>query len=125
MKAIIFSLLGWMFLPVMDGFAKFLSDDLPILQITWARYFFTVVFTLSLMLIFYRHSLVWTKKPALQLIRGLIFVFSTYLFFYAISEISLPKALTLAFVAPICVTALSPFFLKSNWYGQTNLNYKY
>ena len=64
------------------------------------------------MLIFYRKSLVWTKKPFLQLIRGLIFVFSTYLFFYAISEISLPKALTLAFVAPICVTALSPFFLK-------------
>ena len=46
------------------------------------------------------------------MIRGLIFVFSTYLFFYAISEISLPKALTLAFVAPICVTAMSPFFLN-------------
>jgi hypothetical protein len=47
MKAIIFSLLGWMFLPVMDGFAKFLSDDLPILQITWARYFFTGCFYTS------------------------------------------------------------------------------
>ena len=46
------------------------------------------------------------------MIRGLIFVFSTYLFFFAISEISLPKALTLAFVAPICVTAMSPFFLN-------------
>ena len=46
MKAIIFSLLGWMMLPVMDGFAKFLSSDLPVLQITWARYFFTVAFTL-------------------------------------------------------------------------------
>ena len=33
-------------------------------------------------------------------------------FFFAISEISLPKALTLAFVAPICVTAMSPFFLN-------------
>tara|TARA_Y100000588_G_C13903284_1_gene773831 strand:- start:41 stop:751 length:711 start_codon:yes stop_codon:yes gene_type:complete len=64
------------------------------------------------MIIFYRQSFVWTKKPALQLIRGLIFVSSTYLFFYAISEISLPKALTLAFVAPICVTALSPLFLN-------------
>jgi len=96
----------------MDAFAKYLSSSMDVLQITWARYFFTVVFTLSLMLIFYRHTFVWTKKPALQLIRGLIFVFSTYLFFYAISEISLPKALTLAFVAPICVTALSPFFLN-------------
>lgn len=112
MKAIILNASAWMIVPVMDAFAKYLSSSMDVLQITWARYFFTVVFTLSLMLIFYRHTLVWTKKPALQLIRGLIFVFSTYLFFYAISEISLPKALTLAFVAPICVTALSPFFLN-------------
>ena len=111
MKAIILNASAWMIVPVMDAFAKYLSSSMDVLQITWARYFFTVVFTLSLMLVFYRKSLVWTKKPVLQLIRGLIFVFSTYLFFYAISEISLPKALTLAFVAPICVTALSPFFL--------------
>ena len=111
MKAIILNASAWMIVPVMDAFAKYLSSSMDVLQITWARYFFTVVFTLTLMLFFYRQSLVWTKKPALQLIRGLIFVFSTYLFFYAISEISLPKALTLAFVAPICVTALSPFFL--------------
>ena len=111
MKAIILNASAWMIVPIMDAFAKYLSSSMDVLQITWARYFFTVVFTLSLMLIFYRKSLVLSKKPILQLIRGLIFVFSTYLFFYAISEISLPKALTLAFVAPICVTALSPFFL--------------
>tara|TARA_B100000579_G_scaffold122278_1_gene98421 strand:+ start:3185 stop:4030 length:846 start_codon:yes stop_codon:yes gene_type:complete len=111
MKAIILNASAWMIVPIMDAFAKYLSSSMDVLQITWARYFFTVVFTLALMLLFYRQSFVWTKKPALQLIRGLIFVFSTYLFFYAISEISLPKALTLAFVAPICVTALSPFFL--------------
>ena len=34
------------------------------------------------------------------------------MFFYSISVISLPKALTLAFVAPLFVTALSPLFLK-------------
>ena len=112
MKAIVLYASAWMIVPVMDAFAKHLSSSMDVLQITWGRYFFTLIFTLSLMLIFYRKSLVWTKKPFLQLIRGLIFVFSTYLFFYAISEISLPKALTLAFVAPICVTALSPFFLK-------------
>ena len=98
MKAIILNASAWMIVPVMDAFAKYLSSSMDVLQITWARYFFTVVFTLSLMIIFYRQSFVWTKKPALQLIRGLIFVSSTYLFFYAISEISLPKALTLAFV---------------------------
>ena len=39
MKAITFNLLAWVMLPIMDGFAKYLSADLPVLQITWARYF--------------------------------------------------------------------------------------
>ena len=111
MKAIIFSLLGWMFLPVMDGFAKYLSDDLPILQITWARYFFTVVFVFPIMLFFYKKQLVWSDKPKLQIFRGLILLSANICFFYAISVISLAKALTLAFIAPLIVTAFSPILL--------------
>ncbi|MDA7604936.1 DMT family transporter [Candidatus Pelagibacter sp.] len=111
MKAIIFSLLGWMFLPVMDGFAKYLSDDLPILQITWARYFFTVAFVFPIMLFFYKKQLVWSNKPKLQIFRGLILLSANICFFYAISVISLAKALTLAFIAPLIVTAFSPILL--------------
>ena len=111
MKAIIFNLLAWVMLPIMDGFAKYLSAELPVLQITWARYFFTVVFTFPLMLFFFKKYLVWTDKPKLQLIRGLILLTANISFFYSISVISLPKALTLAFVAPLVVTAFSPFFL--------------
>ena len=65
MKAIIFNLLAWVMLPIMDGFAKYLSSDLPVLQITWARYFFTVAFTLPVMFFFFRKYLVWTDKPKL------------------------------------------------------------
>ena len=114
MKAIIFSLLGWMFLPVMDGFAKYLSDDLPILQITWARYFFTVAFVFPIMLFFYKKQLVWSDKPKLQIFRGLILLSANICFFYAISIISLAKALTLAFIAPLIVTAFSPILLGEN-----------
>ena len=111
MKAIIFNLLAWVMLPIMDGFAKYLSAELPVLQITWARYFFTVVFIFPLMLFFFKKYLVWTDKPKLQLIRGLVLLTANISFFYSISVISLPKALTLAFVAPLVVTAFSPFFL--------------
>ena len=111
MKAIIFNLLAWVMLPIMDGFAKFLSSDLPVLQITWARYFFTVAFTLPIMFFFFRKNLVWTDKPKLQLIRGLILLTANVCFFYSISIISLAKALTLAFIAPLIVTAFSPIFL--------------
>jgi drug/metabolite transporter (DMT)-like permease len=111
MKAIIFNLLAWVMLPIMDGFAKYLSADLPVLQITWARYFFTVAFTFPIMFFFYRNQLKWSDKPKLQIIRGLILLIANICFFYSISVISLAKALTLAFVAPLIVTAFSPMFL--------------
>ncbi len=112
MKAIILNASAWMIVPVMDAFAKHLSSSIDVFQIVWARYFFSALFTLSLMLIFYRKTLVWSKNPKLQLIRGFVLFFSTLCFFYAISVISLPKALTLAFVAPIICTAFSPIFLN-------------
>ena len=111
MKAIILNLSAWVMLPIMDGFAKYLSSTLPVLQITWSRYFFTVVIVLPVMLIFFRKNLTWTEQPKLQLIRGLILFCANILFFYSISIISLAKALTLAFIAPLIVTALSPFLL--------------
>ena len=111
MKAITFNLLAWVMLPIMDGIAKFLSSDLPVLQITWARYFFTVFFTLPIMFLFFKKDLVSTKKPKLQFLRGLILLSANICFFYSISIISLAKALTLAFIAPLIVTSFSPFFL--------------
>ena len=111
MKAIILNLSAWVMLPIMDGFAKYLSSTLPVLQITWSRYFFTVVIALPIMLIFFRKNLTWTEQPKLQLIRGLLLFCANVLFFYSISIISLSKALTLAFIAPLIVTILSPVLL--------------
>ena len=96
----------------MDVIAKYLSSDLSFFQITWARYFFTVFFALPFMFFFYRKKLVWTSHPRLQFLRGLLLFFANVLFFYSISIISMAKALTLAFVAPLITTALSPFLLK-------------
>ena len=111
MKAIILNLSAWVMLPIMDGFAKYLSSTIPVLQITWSRYFFTVVIVLPIMFIFFRKNLIWTEQPKLQLIRGLLLFCANILFFYSISVISLSKALTLAFIAPLIVTALSSVLL--------------
>jgi len=110
-KAIFYNLLAWAILPFMDTIAKYLSSDLSFFQITWARYFFTVFFTLPFMFFFFRKSLTWSTQPKLQIFRGLTLFFANILFFYSISIISMAKALTLAFVAPLITTALSPVFL--------------
>ena len=95
----------------MDTIAKYLSSELSFFQITWARYFFTVLFTLPLMFFFFRKNLTWSTQPKLQIFRGLTLFLANILFFYSISIISMAKALTLAFVAPLITTALSPIFL--------------
>ena len=111
MKAIFYNLLAWAILPFMDTIAKYLSTELSFFQITWARYFFTVFFTLPFMFFFFRKNLTMSTQPKLQLFRGLTLFCANVLFFYSISVISMAKALTLAFVAPLITTALSPIFL--------------
>ena len=111
MKAISYNLLAWAILPFMDTIAKYLSAELSFFQITWARYFFTVFFTLPLMFFFFRKTLTWSTQLKLQIFRGLTLFSANVLFFYSISIISMAKALTLAFVAPLITTALSPIFL--------------
>ena len=96
----------------MDVIAKYLSSDLSFFQITWARYFFTVFFALPFMFFFFKKKLIWTTEPKLQFVRGLLLFFANVLFFYSISIVSMAKALTLAFIAPLITTAFSPFLLK-------------
>lgn len=114
MKAILLNISAWIMLPFMDAIAKFLSAELPFYQITWARYFFTVFFILPLMFLFFRGQLKLSENPKLQFYRGLTLFLANICFFYSISIISMVKALTLAFVAPLITTVLSPFFLGEN-----------
>jgi len=110
-KAIFLNLSAWMILPFMDAIAKYLSAELSFFQITWARYFFTVFFTLPFMFFFVRKNLKWSENPKLQILRGLTLFFANICFFYSISVISMAKALTLAFVAPLVTTAFSTILL--------------
>ena len=112
MKAIILNLSAWIVLPFMDTIAKYLSAELSFFQITWARYFFTVFWTLPFMFFFFKKNLVWSQNIKLQIFRGLTLLSANICFFYSISVISMAKALTLAFVAPLVTTAISPFFLN-------------
>ena len=114
MKAIILNLSAWIVLPFMDTIAKYLSSEISFFQITWARYFFTVFWTLPLMFFFFRKNLKWSENPKLQILRGLTLLSANICFFYSISIISMAKALTLAFIAPLVTTALSTIILGEN-----------
>ena len=111
MKAIILNLSAWAVLPFMDTIAKYLSSEISFFQITWARYFFTVFWIFPIMFFFFRKNLKWSENPKLQILRGMTLLSANVCFFYSISVISMAKALTLAFIAPLVTTALSPIIL--------------
>ena len=112
MLAYILNISGWLLLPFMDGIAKYLSSEMHFIQIIWGRYFFMILVSFPLALIFFRKEIKFPKNISVQLFRGFFLFLSTVFFFYAISIISLAQALTLAFVSPIIVTILSIFYLK-------------
>ena len=96
MKAYILNILGWMLLPFMDGIAKLLSAEIHFMQVVWGRYFFMFFITLTISLVFFRKYLMAIKYKYKAFVRGFLLFITTILFFYSISIISLPEALTLA-----------------------------
>jgi len=107
-------ILAMLIIPVMDGIAKDLSARYSITQITWARYFIHFSFMLPLVLLQFSLSTLLPKNPGLQVLRSSLLMCSTFLYFWAISLIPMADAITLIFIYPIIVTALSALILKEH-----------
>ena len=74
------------------------------------RYFFMLLISIRLLLFFLEKELNFLIYISSIMEKFFLFL-STIFFFYSISIISLPEALTLSFVSPIIVTVLSIFYL--------------
>ncbi len=103
--------IGWMLATMLmfsciNATAKTLVQTLPVIEVVWARFFFQML----LLILFLRHRLatvVITGKPKLQIIRSLLLLSTTVLFFSGLASIPIADATAVMFVAPILVTALS------------------
>ena len=111
MRAIIFSLMAHTVLPLNYAVAKYLSAEIPIFQIIWARHCFTIILVLPILVFFFKKNFVWSEKPTLQILRGLLLIGVNICFYYAVSKIPLAKALTLTFISPLVVTIFSSILL--------------
>lgn len=97
--------------PVMDAIAKELATRLPVLQITWGRYAFTMAIILPAILARHRRALWPIPSPWLQLARGLAQLAATFLFFLTLTYLPLADTVALAFLYPLVITLLSPLVL--------------
>jgi len=104
-------LIGVSLFPLMNTFAKSVSYDFPLWQVTWARFTGHLLLTSMVFIPQFGLAVFKTQRPGLQFIRSTIFFFSNACFIGALPWVSLATASAIMFTAPIIVTALSVLFL--------------
>ena len=110
-RGMLLLLLAVTLFPIMDSIAKELAKHLPVLQITWGRYAFTVALILPIVLWRHRAAFCIIPSPGLQLARGLAQLAGTFLFFLTLTHLPLADTVALAFLYPLVITLLSPLVL--------------
>lgn len=91
---------------VADVTSKYLSTNLPIIEIQWIRYvlFFGMAATLAARK---PGRPLQPRNPKLQIVRGLCVTGSSVLFVYGIREMTMAQATTISFLSPLLITVLS------------------
>ena len=92
---------------LMDMQAKYLGQSLSVPQIVWARY---ATLSIIMMVMFFpkrRWRLFRTRHLGLQLTRSILLLYCTVVFFLAIQYMPLADAVSISFLSPLLVTALS------------------
>jgi drug/metabolite transporter (DMT)-like permease len=99
-------------LPFLDVVAKFLGQqNVPIIEIVWARLFFAMVMTAPLVWKMDGPRSLIPRRPAVHLIRAVFLIAATTLFFWALKFQGIAETLAIFFVQPLVITMLSPLVL--------------
>ena len=108
-------MLAMVLVPILDLFAKLLSVDYAVIEITWARFVFHGLWLMPLLA---WKGIVWWRippQPWFQLVRSLMLTITTVSFFFAIKDNPIPTALTLLFISPLVVAVVAPFWLGESF----------
>ncbi len=107
--------LGVTIVPIMDGIAKYLAADYPVMQIVWGRFVFHLMWLIPLLLVYYPvRELIAPRRPMLQLVRGAFLLGATLCFFTALRFMPIADALALLFISPMVCTMLAPWLLREH-----------
>ena len=113
-KAILLIILGMFVFSIQDTLIKLMSDSINIYVIYIAR----SIVGISIIFIYcwkFKIQLIFkTHYPFITLFRVSIFFLGFSLYYFSLSKISLPEAVTLFFVSPFFVTIISKFIIGEN-----------
>ncbi len=112
MRSVSYMLYFAMAAALLDGAAKYLTEFYPALQITFARYFIPFIVIIFWLSVTGKTSQLNVIDKGLQIVRGCVLTFATLCYFAALVYLPIAETLSLAFISPLIVTALSPVLLK-------------
>jgi len=96
-----------------DAVAKILTSDFHPIQIIWFRQL-GLFLGVCVLICIRGVSVLHTRRPALQMSRGILVVFSSVLFVFAIRHVALADAVAASFVAPFFVTIMGALILRES-----------
>lgn len=91
----------------MDTLAKHMLKSYPMSALMWARYAVHVVVMVALLWPRMGMQLLRTRRPGLQILRGLLLISSTLFFYFALKFLPLAEAAAISFVGPVLTALLS------------------
>ena len=93
--------LGLLIAPLYDALAKYLSEDIGILEIIWGRFFSHFIFLVPLVYFLKGKKEFVNQSTKHQLIRGTFIFLATAFFYASISQIPLANALSIMLLSLI------------------------
>jgi drug/metabolite transporter (DMT)-like permease len=96
----------------MDTIAKYLTLTYPVAAIVWARYTFQMLFMLAVLAPRLGFDLLRSRRPGLQIVRGVVLTLSSLVFFTALSVMPIAEASAITFTSPLLVMAFSVAFMR-------------
>jgi len=110
-KAIFFAILTCFLVSVLIAIVRHLSENFHVFFIVMMRNFFAFAFFIPWMIKSPR-KLFYTKKIHLHFLRNINGLVAMLVWFYTVTLIPLPEAVSFTFVVPIITTLAAMFFLK-------------
>jgi drug/metabolite transporter (DMT)-like permease len=107
LRGILTTLAAMLLFGLMDAASKYLAARYPAPQIIWLRYVFTIPLTLLILAPRGLGRCLRSRRPGLQLARGLILVVEIGLVVWAFGQLPLADVHALLALTPLVVTALS------------------
>ena len=114
LRGILLMCAGVSLFPFMNAAVKLLGARYPANEIVWARFTGHLIVMLAVFLPQYGWRLFATRRPAVQIGRGLLMLIGNALFVIAIASVPLATASAIGFTAPLIVTALAVPLLREH-----------